>query len=90
MLEGILTEIKNHRLEYLFLSTASTFFLIFISLFSGQRLKQLFILAFFIIYYILWGVVHHAREQTLSLKIMIEYLAIGAIAMAVLFTLLTT
>ncbi len=88
MIDHLTKELKSHLLEYLLLITASVFFLIFISLFAGSHQKQFIILIIFAAYYVIWGAVHHAKEQTLSLKIMLEYLAVGGIALTVLYSIL--
>lgn len=88
MREELLTELQKHYLEYLLLALASIFFLIFISLFSGQHLKQFFLLLIFTLYYLVWGAVHHSKDQSLSLKIMLEYGAIGALALVILYSII--
>lgn len=41
-------------------------------------------------YYVLWSLVHHARIKRLSVKIVLEYCLIAAIAVAAIQVLLTT
>jgi hypothetical protein len=38
--------------------------------------------------YVLWGLIHHAIKKDLHLKIMVEYLLIGTIAIVLLVTML--
>lgn len=37
--------------------------------------------------YVLWGIIHHVMEDDLHLRIVIEYVLIGAIAVVLLFTI---
>ena len=38
--------------------------------------------------YVLWGIIHHARQGDLHPKIVVEYMLIGAIAIVLLVTVL--
>lgn len=40
--------------------------------------------------YVLWGFIHHALQKDLHMKVMIEYILIGAIAIVLLATVLKT
>jgi len=79
---------RHHMLEYLFLVTSVIIFLVFLSIFRGEHIKQFIVLTVFVIYYVLWGIVHHARDQSLHLKIVLEYIIIGALAFVILRSLL--
>ena len=37
--------------------------------------------------YVLWGIIHHVIQRDLHIKIVVEYILIGAIAAVLLFTL---
>jgi hypothetical protein len=37
--------------------------------------------------YVLWGIVHHVMEGDLHIRLVIEYILIGAIATVLLFTM---
>lgn len=71
-------EIKNHLWHYLLLLTVSVFFILLFSLFKGNRLGQFFIASLFVIFYLVWGIIHHLLEKTFYLKIVVEYILIGA------------
>lgn len=81
-------DIKHHVLEYFLLVTSALFFLVFLSIFRGQHSRQFVVSAIFILYYVTWAIIHHARDQSLHLKIVLEYIVIGALALFVFRTLL--
>jgi len=56
--------------------------------FKESRISQFFILTLFIIFYIGCGIIHHLLEKTLHLKIVVEYILIGATALFLLKNLL--
>lgn len=70
-------EIKNSTFDYLLLITAGVFFLIAVNAFRGERLLEFIILLAFSSFYIIWGVYHHLIEDSLHLKIVVEYILIG-------------
>ncbi|MCX7881119.1 MAG: hypothetical protein N2482_01235 [Patescibacteria group bacterium] len=70
-------EFKNHLFDYLLLLTAGVFFLIALNIFSGERLIEFIILLIFVSFYILWGIYHHVINNTLHIKIVLEYILIG-------------
>lgn len=37
--------------------------------------------------YVLWGIVHHMMEGDLHIRLVVEYMLIGAIAVVLLFTM---
>lgn len=63
--------------DYLVLITASIFFLLFLKAFQGEKLISFLVLFAFVSFYILWGIVHHLREETLHMKNVLEYILIG-------------
>lgn len=72
-----MTEIKKHLFDYLLLVTAGIFFLVALSIFKGERFLEFIFLTSFAVFYILWGVYHHVIEDSLHLKIVIEYILIA-------------
>lgn len=87
-IKKIKADLKRHGLEYALFLTSSVIFIAFLSLFKGQHTKQFFISMIFIAYYVLWGIIHHMRDQSLHLKIVLEYIIIGGLALFLLQTLL--
>lgn len=74
--------------EYGLLGVSAAIYLAFLSLFKGRHGEQFIISVCFMAYYILWGIIHHARDQSLHLKVVLEYMLIGALAMFLLRALL--
>ncbi len=70
-------EISSHLFDYLLLATAGVFFLIALNVFRGERLLEFIFLMAFASFYIIWGIYHHIMEDTLHLKIVIEYILIA-------------
>ena len=70
-------EIKSHQFDYLLLVTAGIFFLFAVNIFKGERLLEFIILLAFTSFYIIWGIYHHLIEDSLHLKIVIEYILIA-------------
>ena len=68
---------KRSILDYLILITGSVFFIIFLKIYQGERLKSLFTLLSFVLFYIMWGFYHHLKDESLNLKTVIEYVFIG-------------
>lgn len=77
MLNYLKKELKKHFFDYLLLITAGVFFLISLKLFAGERLLEFIMLLFFVSFYIIWGVYHHALNKNIHLKTVLEYILIG-------------
>ncbi len=73
-------DIHSHIAEYSLLLISSGLFVTFLAIFRAQPRKQYIVTTIFVLYYITWGIIHHIRDQSLHLKIILEYIAIGAIA----------
>lgn len=86
--DHIFHDLKTHLFHYLFLATSGIFFLILVTLARGSHHQQFLVLLLFVSFYIFWGVIHHITEKTFRLKIMLEYILIGAIALFLLEMLL--
>jgi len=69
---------KNYKLiEYSVLLTGVVSFGILFWLFSGNNSARLLLTALAVLFYVLWGVIHHFLERRLTLEIAIEYVLIG-------------
>lgn len=77
-------ELNQHLFQYLVLLTAGLLFLTFTFAFKGYPFLQFVILCGFTSFYIIWGIYHHAKNQSIRLNIVIEYILIG---FAILFLL---
>jgi hypothetical protein len=70
-------EFKKHTFDYLLFATAGVFFLIALNIFKGERLIEFIILLSFVSFYVIWGIYHHIIEDTLHIKVVLEYILIG-------------
>ena len=70
-------EFSKSLFDYLLLATAGVIFLVSLNIFKGERLMEFIILLIFVAFYILWGIYHHIIEDTLHLKIVVEYILIA-------------
>lgn len=61
-------------------------FLIFLA--NPNTQLQSIIVLLTIFFYVLWGCLHHLINHELSMKIMIEYVLIGALGASILFFML--
>lgn len=84
----VVYEISHHLLHYVILLTilgicGTTFFS-----FRNYPVIQLLIGITAALFYFMWGIVHHFVDHDLSLKIVVEYLAISVFAIIILWNLL--
>ncbi|KKQ01996.1 MAG: hypothetical protein US11_C0002G0055 [Candidatus Roizmanbacteria bacterium GW2011_GWA2_36_23] len=70
-------DLKSHAFNYLILITAGIFFLTMLNLYKGERLMEFILLLIFASFYIIWGIYQHIVDDTLHLKIVIEYILIA-------------
>lgn len=83
----ILNQIKKHT-GYYFSLIIILALGIFLSLqTSGDRQLQMLIMVMTVFFYVLWGILHHLLEHDLSIKIMIEYVLMGSLAMSIILFL---
>lgn len=77
-------EFQKHIFDYLFLFTASIFFIIVLSLLKGDSFGQFIVLTSYVVLYLMWSVAHHIKLKTLNFKIMLEYILIAATALFII------
>lgn len=77
MLKEIKKEFKKNLFDYLLFLTACIVFIIALTIFQGERTIEFAIVAAFIAFYISWGIYHHIIDNTLRLKVILEYVLIG-------------
>ena len=81
------THLKKH-IGYYFSLIIILVLGIFLSLqTSGDRQLQMLIMVMTVFFYVLWGILHHLLEHDLSIKIVIEYVLIGSLAMSIILFL---
>ena len=71
------SEVGKNSADYLVLVTATIFFLLFLQFFQGERFASYATILTFASFYIIWGVVHHVRDDTIHLKNVLEYILIS-------------
>lgn len=78
----------HHITEYILLVLTAMIYVALMSALRGDHTKQYIITGCFVVYYIVWGIIHHSRDQSLHLKVVLEYILIGALALLLLRPLL--
>jgi len=77
MKKALGSELESHYVDYLVLITATVFFLLFLRFFQGERNASFITVSCFSIFYIIWGIIHHVRDDSIHLKNVLEYILIG-------------
>jgi hypothetical protein len=80
---------KKHLAYYMSLIIMLLFGLILIFLTKPNILLQALVILLTVIFYVIWGVVHHLINHELTLRIVVEYILIGALGISILFFMLT-
>ncbi|MGA2911179.1 MAG: hypothetical protein ABSE17_00870 [Candidatus Levyibacteriota bacterium] len=78
-------KLQKHLGYYLSLLAILLLGLALILLTSPNLKSQSLIISATVFFYILWGVLHHLINHELSLRIVIEYVLIGALGLSILF-----
>ncbi len=68
----------THLFDYLLMFTAAVFFILGVRVFAGMHGMQMFMFVAFTCFYICWGIYHHIITKTLRLRVILEYVLIGA------------
>lgn len=75
--KALKSELGTHHIDYLVLITATVFFLLFLKFFQGQRNASYLTVLTFSAFYIVWGITHHVRDDSVHLKNVLEYILIS-------------
>jgi hypothetical protein len=78
-------KLKKHFGYYLSLLAILSLGLVLILLASPNIKLQSLVISLTVFFYVLWGVLHHFINHELTLRIMIEYVLIGALGISVIF-----
>ena len=84
----MLEKFKKHLGYYIFLIAILSLGLILILLTASNPRIQSAVVFLTVFFYVLWGIMHHWINHELTLRIMIEYVLIGAFGMSILFFML--
>ena len=79
---------KKHLGYYISLIAILVLGLILILLTSPNIKTQVIMVFLTVFFYVLWGILHHLINHELTLRIVIEYVLIGALGMSILFFML--
>ena len=75
----------NHVLEYIILVTGLLSVLVIFYLFRYNSLVLLITSGIGSLFYVLWGIIHHAIEGRLDKLVFLEYFLIGLFVFSLLF-----
>ena len=78
-------KLKKHFGYYLSLLSILLLGLVLILLASPNIKLQSLVVLLTVFFYVLWGVLHHFINHELTLRIMVEYVLIGALGISVIF-----
>jgi len=81
--------IKEHLTEYIILFIALFIFLVLFIVFRFDRSAQTIISGAGSIFYILWGIIHHAIRERISRTIVWEYVLFGLLIFLLFYTVLS-
>ena len=82
-------EIADSGLDYLILATSAVVCLTFLRIFRGERLESFLTLIIFTCFYIVWGILHQAKRESIHVKNVIEYIIVSFIALTILTVLMS-
>lgn len=84
-----MNEKERHLIEYLIFSIFGISLLIAFIAFREDRSTLKIISGLGSLLYVLWGIIHHGREDRLSKEIVTEYLLLGSFVFLLLLTALS-
>lgn len=79
---------KHHHWYYFFLFLIFLAAILVMSLFNYNKSVQIAILLFISICYVVLGVIHHTIHHTITIRIMIEYIAIAVLGISIILFVL--
>lgn len=84
----MLNHLKSHFFEYLVLFLILSLGCLGFLIARGNKGIQFKVVLITSFLYVIWGIVHHFLEKTLYFKVMVEYVAVGLLAIVILGGLL--
>jgi len=85
----MMENIKEHIIEYMVLFVAMIGFISLLVIFRFNKSALLGVSAIGSIFYILWGIIHHAIREKLTRAIAYEYILFGILVFLLLFIVLS-
>ena len=84
----MISDVTRNKIDYSILALASAGYMTYFYI-NKTRTDLLFNATLvFTIFYVFWGVFHHLREKSLTIKIMLEYILVALLAIVIASTLL--
>ncbi|MBP6045089.1 MAG: hypothetical protein WAT72_04445 [Microgenomates group bacterium] len=77
MKKALQVELGEHYVDYLVLATGTVFFLMFLRFFQGDKFASYMTVLTFSSFYVVWGIGHHMRDDSVNLKNVLEYILIS-------------
>ena len=75
--KGLQVELRGPFVYLLFLSSGKIFFLMFLRFFQGDKFASYMTVLTFSSFYVVWGIGHHMRDDSVNLKNVLEYILIS-------------
>ena len=85
----MMENLKEHFIEYLVLFIAVIAFVILFAVLRFNKNALMILSGFGSLFYILWGIIHHAIRGRLNRMIAYEYILFGILIFLLLFTVLS-
>lgn len=77
--------IQKHVGYYISILLIFSLGLILAQVVSPNLKLQILVVAITIVFYVLWGILHHKINHELTAKIVVEYVLIGGLGLSILF-----
>lgn len=85
----MMNEHEKHSMHYLVLFIGLVFLGFGLLYFKHNKETELFITVSASVFYVLWGIIHHAVENRLTRFIAFEYVLFGSLIFFLLFTVIS-
>jgi hypothetical protein len=84
----MLKDVQKHKGAYSILALSAVAFLVCVYLYSHMPQLLFWGTVGFGVFYIIWGIMHHLSDHSLTGKIMLEYVLVTALGIGIMSTLL--
>ena len=84
----MLADLQKYKGDYSLLALAAAFYLAVVVKFQTNPRYLLAATGAFAVFYILWGIFHHGRARSLTLRVVLEYFLVASLAVVIVSTLL--
>ncbi len=84
----MISDLRKHKIDYSVLAILAAAYLIYFIINKNNPNALFLATLVFSLSYILWGVFHHARDRSLRLKVVLEYVLVATLAVVIASSLL--